>query len=1032
MPPPPIPSIVVDSDPGPAPPPLTQSTSTRSKPAADALDGQHVHRRVFIGPMPEKVVSLSDPPPKKRRTFRVGSTDGDEDDNISRIIKEHAFAFFIQQGGNEEDWGETREQSVREEMLRRWRETEWGTIWGRRKQTKDPKQAKRWIGGSFEVGDILGVNILHEPAESIRDRMSNRSDRTSNRSARSPRRPGMHASSSSHLPLSVRSVVESPDDEYSGMTSFFTPAVNSDSILLRPSTSGAEDGRRTQSDFATRPILETSTPMVKSDTHVPLIAKQTKRAVHYAESPVRDGESGFDSPAPPSEVLERSPSELPATSAEAMSTHPSRQVPWGEVVMRDRMLVRIGYTKSESLGPVFDEEQSRKARGVRYDEWAEYIVVWRKDFIHFYEPHNVPGTKWLTGSKCRLAFVVPLKSPKTRLALYSFVDLTFCLTCPPASYHSRDSKARAIFRRTKEGTNIFICKVKSRSRAADWMWSIWRRLGGLLPPSLEIRNPSLGTRVRIEMPGIEAPEMFTRENIIGLCMQSLRRVKDWKELIELQLSGGKELELAWRLGTQLDWVWLDTDVLGQPRDCAVLCGLAMQQSVPSPHLEVRLGQHSPQHLVLRNGTRVPEPPAIEGYLDRIRPNSQTKDLVYFATHDGNLFSLAPDNANPPAPMGIGRTAETPEALRLAEVQRGSMQILKATGVSDMRAILAVRRAFQPVVPASHDTHDPVEGEDQSFVTHHSHVERSDSDDEDGGGEEALRAVQDKSYLRMKRSFELLLKNGHIIRFEAHSRKVAVEWIERLKALIAYWKQRHRIDANEEMDLAQAYRPRLTPRRHVMRNDSQMAPEAPVDTSAPLPALGSLYSWCVLQGCKPVIRGGKVFIRQGLYGQYKFVQLILLPGHLAQFRITPHSSLHLAMHKDINLADAYVCSGYFAALTLPDGQYTSDNVLPRRYQDGLETDDADEDTLFMLWYHPHRTAVNVALEAPEGEDKDKPRADAPRLPSLSSKRKVAVVRCRNKLERDAWCWALNSEIEKIVRIQQDREDKLRNTGGSLGS
>jgi hypothetical protein len=136
-----------------------------------------------------------------------------------------------------------------------------------------------------------------------------------------------------------------------------------------------------------------------------------------------------------------------------------------------------------------------------------------------------------------------------------------------------------------------------------------------------------------------------------------------------------------------------------------------------------------------------------------------------------------------------------------------------------------------------------------------------------------------------------------------------------------------------------------------------------------------------------------------------------------------------MHRNINLADAYVSSGYFAALTLPDGQYTPDAALPRRYQDGLETDDPDEDTLFMLWYHPHRSAVNVALEVPEGEER-KPR-DSPRIPSLSSKRKLVVFRCRNKLERDGWCHALGCEIEKIVRIQKDREDKLRNTGGSLG-
>ncbi|KAJ6619492.1 Pleckstrin homology domain-containing protein [Mycena sp. CBHHK59/15] len=1001
-----------------APPaPLSRSGTRRSKVAENG----HLHRRVFIGPMPEKVISQADSEQRKDKKWRFGRSRSvdDANENISQIIKDNAFTFFIQQGRNEEDWDETQEQSVREEMLRRWRESEWGSVLGRRKQQKEPGKTKRWIGGSFEVGDILGVNILQDTAESIRDKLSNRS-------TRSGRRFGV---SSSHLPTALDETRAPPPVE--APTSFYAqdsggsmgPSIGSSTALLRPLIGSGGNGRA-HTDFARRPTLSIPASATKSDGHMTGVGKQKARAVHYAQSPVRE-DSG---PVPPSEVLKRSTSEIQGTSAEATITPaPQRDVPWGEVIMRDRMLVRVGYSESESIGPIFDEEQSRTTRGIRYDEWTEFVIVWRKDLIQFYEPHNLPGTKWISGENYRLAFVVPLKSTKTRVSLYSFVDMTFSLICPPTDFHSRDSKARAIFRRTKEGTNIFICKNKSRSRGADWIWAIWRRLGGLLPPTLEIRNPSLDSRVRIEMPGIESPEMFTRDNIIALCIHSLRGVQDWKELIEQQLNEGKQLELAWRLGAQLDWVWLETDVSAQPRDCAVLCGLAMQQNSASPHLEVRLGQHSPQYLILKNGTRLPEPSAIEGYLERIRPNSQNRHLMYLVTHDGNLFSLTFNDARPPSPIGLGPTADGyADTLRLSEVQRGAMQLMKATGVSDMRSILAVRRAFQPTAPASHDDPDAVD--DQSYVEFGPRAERSQSDDEDEGGEEGLCKAQDKPNLRMKRSIELLLKNGHVIRFEAHSRKVALEWIERLQALIVYWKQRHRIDASEEMDLAQAYRPRLTPRRHVLRHDSELAPDPPADPSAPLPALGSLYSWCVLEGCRPVIRGGKIFMRRGLHGQYKFVQLFLLPGHLVQFRITPKSSLHMAMHKNINLADAYVTSGYFAALALPSGQYTSDSAVPRRYQDGLETDDSDEDTLFMLWYHPHPSAVNVGLEVPEGEERQQ--ADSPHVPPLSAKRKVVVFRTRSKLERDAWCWALNSEIEKIVRVQRDREDKLRNTGGSL--
>lgn len=104
--------------------------------------------------------------------------------------------------------------------------------------------------------------------------------------------------------------------------------------------------------------------------------------------------------------------------------------------------------------------------------------------------------------------------------------------------------------------------------------------------------------------------------------------------------------------------------------------------------------------------------------------------------------------------------------------------------------------------------------------------------------------------------------------------MALEWIERLRALVAYWKQRHRIDARQEMDVAQSRRPRITPQKHVHQNDSELPPEPPADPSAALPALGSLYSWCTLDGCKSIVRGGKIYMRRGLQGHFKFAFLFL--------------------------------------------------------------------------------------------------------------------------------------------------------------
>ena len=48
----------------------------------------------------------------------------------------------------------------------------------------------------------------------------------------------------------------------------------------------------------------------------------------------------------------------------------------------------------------------------------------------------------------------------------------------------------------------------------------------------------------------------------------------------MQLERGVRLGLAWRMNTNLDWIWLDEDVRGNPRYWAVLYGLALKQVRP--------------------------------------------------------------------------------------------------------------------------------------------------------------------------------------------------------------------------------------------------------------------------------------------------------------------------------------------------------------------------------------------------------------------------------------------------------------------
>jgi hypothetical protein len=185
---------------------------------------------------------------------------------------------------------------------------------------------------------------------------------------------------------------------------------------------------------------------------------------------------------------------------------------------------------------------------------------------------------------------------------------------------------------------------------------------------------------------------------------------------------------------------------------------------------VRVAEHFPTTVRLQDGTHLEEPPAIEGYLDHIKPNSQTKKPVYLVTHDGNLFSIIPSRAHPPSPPGLHTNPNPSDGTdniltsRQAEVRRGTLQLKDAFGVSDLRDILAVRRAFQPVAPQLH-----TETKSETDVDGaHPQIEAVASDDEDEGGVEGLAKSGDKPRLKVKRSFELLLKNGHVVRFEVCS------------------------------------------------------------------------------------------------------------------------------------------------------------------------------------------------------------------------------------------------------------------------
>lgn len=985
--------------------------------------------------MPEKMLSVS-----SVVGDAIRRADANENDSLSRAMDSHAFHFFMLQGGKLANWNDDTRAHVRTNLIRSWRENDWVRRFQRRSGAAD-RHPTRWSGCTFEIGNLLGVNILDKHPEAANDPSAAEvcDHAASAAAATSSMAAGgtyVTAPANPCLPSPNRSL--SPLSEGSGNdihSSSLAPLLSASATALSESSgAGAAALQRPilKKDFLTRKeeslghVVQSTTVFDRGITHTPSV--QTPDAGSSAQDVVHENQIVDDlpsggSPAPPDDVLARAGHETAESSAGATADAQSRQPRDDELVLRDRMLVRVSHTKLEGLSKCFDEVQNRYTSKLHYEDWAEFIVVWRGQRIEIYEDYTTPGKEFFTGHK-KLAFLIPLTSLRTSVSLYSFTDHTFCILCPPTSTHEH-SKARALFHRSKEGTNVFIFKVKSRSRAQDWIWRLWLHLGGQIPPSIDISCPIIDTRLKLDIAAEDIVNLdraygtFSVQKIINLVRQSMISAdgissvasRDWKCVIEQQLQTGKRLELNWRLEAQLDWVWQTEDVQGSARPWAVLSGLPLNQGRRGSHLEIRIAEHFPSLVHLPDGTRMDEPPGVEGYLDRIKPQGQTRQPVYISTRDGNLVALAPRDANPPSPPTThlayiidGQTDAGLYAKNLFqhEVQRGATQIGCAYGVMDLKNIQSVKAAV-PADSVAQDGDLPV--------------------NEDEGGVEGLAKVQNKQRLRLRRSFEIVLATGPVIHMEAYSCRDCLEWVDKLQALIIYWTYRHREDAALEMDVSYTLnrRPRVTPQllKCHSGNSCSAPPELPSDSGASLPALASLYHWCTLSDCKSIIKCGRVFTRKGLRGQYILSHLILVSGRLIQFHVKQKAALYHRLSRDICLLDAYVCSGYLAALALPREEFDlNSRNPPRRYGDGLEAHEPEEDTLFMIWY---RKTQNSNTKGSGGGDA---------IPALSAKLKTVVFRTRNKVERDAWCWALGCEIDKLVRKNGDREHRLREIGALM--
>lgn len=316
----------------------TATTSSEGDLAAHS--DAHRLRRTFIGPLPKQ--SVAQPKGKGKARENAATTDLEDSDGLRDAIRTLALDFFLRHGGVPEQWGEERAQSVRDEMYRRWHQSEWGRSL---RQRKDARADRNWVGTSFDVGVFLGVDTL--------DKASHIGASSSTFAA--PGTSLRHVAASTGAETFVTapsrfSAAHDPQNRTSTIALTTSESNRHGSTSMRPTFSNEDYAEASAADSSTalipsatagpsrptdaRPVVSPSVQDIPlGNTYLQdgavvngaMHPGKDKLRVHYAEA----------EPAPPSEVLTRTGEAVENTSAgAAQQADPAAQVAWRSVIMR--------------------------------------------------------------------------------------------------------------------------------------------------------------------------------------------------------------------------------------------------------------------------------------------------------------------------------------------------------------------------------------------------------------------------------------------------------------------------------------------------------------------------------------------------------------------------------------------------------------------------------------------------------------------------------------------------------------------------
>jgi hypothetical protein len=257
--------------------------------------------------------------------------------------------------------------------------------------------------------------------------------------------------------------------------------------------------------------------------------------------------------------------------------------------------------------------------------------------------------------------------------------------------------------------------------------------------------------------------------------------------------------------------------------------------------------------------------------------------------------------------------------------------------------------------------------------------------------------------------------------QAYDSDTRLEWRDRLRALVKYWRWRHRTDV-------QLHRQVRTENLEELQIDEegeawvgQFARKWELTQTYASP---EIYNVCGLSFCRAIHVAGPLYRKPRMHGNFSLMHCILIPGTLLMFqsvlrtrsgKVVRH--VHQEREQRLDLDGCYLYSGLLTENDLLYHNRTFDanapghHALPRIWpEDGWNNFDEDIMTCFVLWRPSGKSWFRE--DDTSGAAAGSNRRKFKRVSTLGKTGNRMVFRARSRAEKDQWVLAIGAEIERV--------------------